>query len=344
MTNGAQEYNIAAIRKLLLAAFTPEELRRFCYDRTTFRPVVNRFGPGHGHDDMVDELITYCDNYRYLPELLAELKQANPRQYAHYLEPEPSEDAPSLPTPEILTISHPISLHLVRIPPGEFLMGSEMKRDRDAGHDELPQHPVHVPEFDIGRYPVTNFQYRAFVRATGRRPPPDWAEGRFPRGGDQLPVGVVSWFDAVAFCEWLTEERGEPFRLPTEAEWEKAARGTDGRIYPWGDEPPDEGRCNFDSNVGDKTPIGFYSPQGDSFYKCSDMAGNVQEWCQSLHRPYPYDANDGREDLQDTGNRVKRGGCWWGPAESVRCASRDFYPSELSDSNIGFLVARGPLP
>jgi hypothetical protein len=81
-SNGAQEYNLATIRQLLLAAFTPEELRRFCYDRPTFRPVVNRFGPGYGHDDMVDELITYCDKYRYFPELLAEIKQANPRQYA----------------------------------------------------------------------------------------------------------------------------------------------------------------------------------------------------------------------------------------------------------------------
>jgi formylglycine-generating enzyme required for sulfatase activity len=336
MTNDTPEPDIAKIRQLLLAAFTPEELRRFCDDRPTFRPVVNRFGPGHGHDDMVDELITYCKTYLLFPELLAELKQHNPRQYARFIEPEPPQDEPALPTPELLTITSPFRLDLVRIPAGEFQMGSVMARDKDAREDELPPHRVHVPQFDIGQYPVTNRQYRAFVQATGHRAPFHWEGGRPPLGKKNYPVVWVDWHDAAAFCEWLSRETKQPFRLPTEAEWEKAARGPDGRIYPWGDEPPDEDRCNFGKNVGDTTTIGRYSPQGDSPYGCTDMAGNIHEWCQSLHRPYPYQADDGREDLKATGRRVLRGGGWWTDAAFVRCADRNWNPPGNRSDNIGF--------
>jgi formylglycine-generating enzyme required for sulfatase activity len=136
-------------------------------------------------------------------------------------------------------------------------------------------------------------------------------------------VVKVSWHDAVAFCDWLSRETKRPFRLPTEAEWEKAARGTDGRIYPWGDDPPDENLCNFNNNVGDATPIGRYSPQGDSPYRCADMAGNVWEWCHSLFiRPYPYQAGDGREVQEKAGIRVLRGGSFAGSQGNVRCACR----------------------
>ncbi len=92
-------------------------------------------------------------------------------------------------------------------------------------------------------------------------------------------MSCVSWDDAVAFCSWLTQASSRDIRLPTEAQWEKAARGTNGNLYPWGNQPPDDVRCNFNMNVGDTTPIGTYSPDGDSPYGCADMAGNVWEWC-----------------------------------------------------------------
>jgi formylglycine-generating enzyme required for sulfatase activity len=347
MTNDAQEYDIAAIRQLLLAAFTPEDLRRFCHDRPTFRPVVNRFGPSHGLDDMADELITYCENYLLFPELLAELKRHNPRQYARFIEPELSgaESAPPTPEPalsasdrDILTIASPISLLLVHVPAGEFQMGSVMARDKHALDHELPPHMVHLPEFYIGKYPVTNSQYQAFVRATGHGAPNHWEEGRIPSGKSNHPVASVSWKDALAFCAWLAQESGQPVRLPTEAQWEKAARGTDGRIYPWGDDPPDENLCNFNNNVGDTTPIGRYSPQGDSPYGCADMAGNVWEWCQSLLRPYPYQAGDGREVLEDEGSRVLRGGAFDYNQRSVRCAYHHGDDPDHWFHDIGFRV------
>jgi formylglycine-generating enzyme required for sulfatase activity len=344
MTNNAPEPDIAKIRQLLLAAFTPVELRRFCHDRPTFRVVVRRFSPRHSLEEMADELITYCENFLLLPELLAELKQQNPRQYARFIQSDQIPDRPSPPTPELLTISRPISLHLLRIPAGEFQMGSVMARDKDAREDELPPHLVVVSEFHIGRYPVTNRQYWAFVRTTGHGAPDHWKGGRIPEGKYNHPAFGVLWEGAVAFCDWLSRETNQPFRLPTEAEWEKAARGTGGRIYPWGDDPPDEERCNSGNYVGDTTTIGRYSPQGDSPYGCADMAGNVWEWCQSLYLPYPYQADDGREDLQAGRPRVLRGGCWWSEPTFVRSAYRTRghpgYGYRLTD---GFRVARGPL-
>ena len=343
MTNDTPEPDIAQIRQLLLAAFTPEDLHRFCHDRPTFRPVVNRFGRPYRLDDMADELITYCENYLLFPELLAELQQYNPRQYARFIEQKASKDKPPTHTPDLLTISHPFSLLLVRVPAGQFQMGSVMARDNDAQDNELPPHPVHLPEFHIGKYPVTNAQYQAFVLATGHRAPDHWEEGRIPSGKANHPVVYVTWRDAVKFCDWLRAGTGQPFRLPTEAEWEKAARGTDGRIYPWGDDPPDEDLCDFNQHVKDTTPIGRYSPQGDSPYGCADMVGNVWEWCQSLCWLYPYQADDGREDLRDYRHRVLRGGSWKSGAMYMRCAARSPFEPGAMIVSLGFRVARGPL-
>jgi formylglycine-generating enzyme required for sulfatase activity len=352
MTNDPPEHDIAKIRQLLLAAFTPEELDRLFRSSSSpqLQNVAKEFSPGDGLTIMADKAISYSRRYLLLPELLAELKQHNPRQYARFIEPELSEDKPAPPTPELAlsvgdrdTITSPIRLDLVRVPAGRFQMGSVMARDKHAQDAELPPHPIHVPEFHIGQYPVTNRQYKAFVQATGHRAPKHWEEGWIPRGKYNHPVVYVSWRDAVAFCTWLSQGTGQPFRLPTEAEWEKAARGTDGRTYPWGDEPPNKLRCNFNKNAGDTTTIGRYSPQGDSPYGCAGMAGNVWEWCQSLDEPYPYQADDGREDLQASGDRVLRGGSWFDPPAVVRCASRPSYDPDSWAVNFGFRIAREPL-
>ncbi|MBI1882373.1 MAG: SUMF1/EgtB/PvdO family nonheme iron enzyme, partial [Chloroflexi bacterium] len=115
-------------------------------------------------------------------------------------------------------------------------MGSDPAQDKNARKDEQPQHRVYVSEFYIGKYTITNEQYAVFVQATKHRAPIYWKKGKIPAGKENHPVFYVSWDDAVVFCKWLSQETGRTFRLPTEAEWEKAARGTDGRIYPWGDQ------------------------------------------------------------------------------------------------------------
>jgi formylglycine-generating enzyme required for sulfatase activity len=212
-------------------------------------------------------------------------------------------------------------------------MGSDAKKDNDAFDDEQPQHRLHLPDYAIAKTPVTNAQYLAFVQAAGHRKPGHWKKGKPPKNKQDHPVVNVSWHDAMAYCRWLAETTGKPYRLPSEAEWEKAARGDkDDRIYPWGDEPPDDTRCNFGANVGGTTPVGQYSQQGDSPYGCVDMAGNVWEWTLSLwgtygEKPdfkYPYDPEDGRENLEagDEVARVLRGGAFLRSQGDVRCACR----------------------
>jgi serine/threonine-protein kinase len=271
---------------------------------------------------------------------------------------EPAPQSPPLTIeepeqPDVLTITAPIHLELVRVPAGEFLMGSDPAKDEDAYDDEQPQHPVDLPEFYIGKYPVTNAQYAAFVQAAGHRAPTHWDDGEIPSGKEDHPVIYVSWEDAMDFCQWLSQETGKGFVLPSEAEWEKAARGTDGQIYPWGNAAPTADLCNFDNNVRDTTPVGNYSPAGDSPYECADMAGNVWEWTRSLwgtdwSEPdfgYPYDSEDGREDLE-AGNgvpRVLRGGAFSGTEDDVRCASRyNRNPPHYRPRTYGFRVVVSP--
>jgi formylglycine-generating enzyme required for sulfatase activity len=130
-----------------------------------------------------------------------------------------------------------------------------------------------------------------------------------------------AWQEAIAYAAWLTGQTGQAWWLPSEAEWEKAARGTDGRIYPWGDQF-DVSRCNTkESNSGDSTPVGRY-PTGASPYGPLDMTGNVHEWTSSIEKPYPYSATDGRERADSTEIRVLRGGCWKYDGRLARAALR----------------------
>jgi formylglycine-generating enzyme required for sulfatase activity len=119
-------------------------------------------------------------------------------------------------------------------------MGSTPEQVKELGDDyfqvEIPQHTVELPAYQIGRYPVTNLEYKAFVEATGRHLPSHWEQGQFPDALADHPVVNVNWEDAAAYCDWLAETTGKPYRLPTEQEWERAARGTDGRRYPWGND------------------------------------------------------------------------------------------------------------
>jgi formylglycine-generating enzyme required for sulfatase activity len=162
------------------------------------------------------------------------------------------------------------------------------------------------------------------------------------------PVRYISWIDAMAYCQWLNERlqhelpEGFVLRLPTEAEWEKAARGVKGREYPWGNEF-DKDRCNSaESNFQDTTPVGFYSPRGDSPYGCADMAGNVWEWTHSLQWNYPYEMSDGRETETAPRPRAMRGGSFVDFVKEARCACRSDHVFLDLINNRGFRMAIAP--
>ncbi|MBU1747558.1 MAG: SUMF1/EgtB/PvdO family nonheme iron enzyme [Chloroflexi bacterium] len=214
--------------------------------------------------------------------------------------------------------SEALRFAFIFVPAGEFLMGDDQEYD-----DERPQHIVHLEAYYIARYLVTEAQYHRFVATTGHKAPEHWQSGHPPKGRAKHPVVNVTWEDAVAYCAWLTEDMGLPIRLPTEAEWEKAARGTAGHTYPWGDKF-DKTKCNTDaSRLKGTTPVGRYSPAGDSPYGACDMAGNVREWTSSLYEDYPYQADDGRENPIASGDRVLRGGSFYDRPDMARCAYRN---------------------
>ena len=168
---------------------------------------------------------------------------------------------------DLVRITSPIEPDLVSVPAGEFLMGSDPAKDSQAHKDEQPQHRVHLDEFFIGQYPVTNAQYAVFMEMSKHQAPKHWSKRGAPAGLEEHPVVGLSWKDATAFCRWLARESGRSIRLPTEAEWEKAARGYDGGCIRGMIARLTAERCNYDENVGDTTPVGRY-PERRSPYRC----------------------------------------------------------------------------
>jgi formylglycine-generating enzyme required for sulfatase activity len=215
---------------------------------------------------------------------------------------------------------------LCPVPGGVFPMGSDKTRDKEANDNETPQYPVEVDAFAIGQYPVTVTEYACAVRSKAVREPRGASRFDWARQLSHLdhPVVFISWNDAMAYARWLAKFTGQSWRLSTEAEWEKAARGTDGRIYPWGN-TFDKARCNTSkSGIGTTTPIGRY-PNGESPYHVRDLTGNVLEWTSSLYQSYPYRKNDGRENLDSTDFRIirmQRGNSWAGSPRDARAAYR----------------------
>jgi formylglycine-generating enzyme required for sulfatase activity len=178
-------------------------------------------------------------------------------------------------------------LEFIKIPAGDFRYGDNKQK-------------VRLDDFWISRTPVTNVQYKLFVDATRTQAPSHWSNGQIPAGKERHPVVNVSWDDAQAFCRWAGVS------LPGEQQWEKAARGADGRTYPWGEPAPDATRCNFNNQAGGTTPVGNY-PAGASPYGLLDMAGDVWEWCADAH---------------ESGSCVLRGGAFVDVAQYVQCACR----------------------
>ena len=222
---------------------------------------------------------------------------------------------------------------VVYIPPGEFSMGLSLYPEGN----EYPQHTVYLDGFWIGKYEVTNDQYRKCVEA-GACDKPDKGDRYGKSEYGNSPVIYVNWYDARDYAQWAGG------RLPTEPEWEKAARGTDGRTYPWGD-VWDPNRCNTGEG-GDKDvrPVGSYSPAGDSPYGVSDMAGNVWEWTSSLLKPYPYNPGDGREDPNREEDRVVRGGSRTYVADNSRSWFRYAIRPKEHSRSVGFRLVYPVVP
>ncbi|HOD06436.1 MAG TPA: SUMF1/EgtB/PvdO family nonheme iron enzyme, partial [Anaerolineaceae bacterium] len=245
----------------------------------------------------------------------------------------------------------------IHIPAGRFLMGSDPKKDRYAQTEEQPQHEVELGEYYIARYPVTVAQFRAFVEQSGYKPNTRSSLEGLPNH----PVVRVAWYDALSYCDWLTAQlpqlpnlpaelrRGWRVTLPSEAEWERAARGTDGRIYPWGDQFDTEKANINDTGIGGTSAIGCF-PDGASPCGALDMSGNVWEWTRSLwskNYPYPDTGADRKTRERFTSDNkdgmVLRGGSWNHVSRDARCAYRNWINPDLRNDVIGFRVSLSPL-
>jgi formylglycine-generating enzyme required for sulfatase activity len=262
-------------------------------------------------------------------------------------------------------MTSPTAPNLARIPAGDFLMGAA-----DAEEDERPVHRVHVSEFFIGRFAVTHDEYARFIRATGHPPPgihplPMVAEGERaalfrelaapyvwdqdqpPAGHGSHPVVLIGYDDALAYCRWMSLTLGRTVRLPTEAEWEKAARGgTDGLRHPWGNDI-DPSRANFLADAASKRergtrPTGTYPPNAYGLY---DVCGNVWEWVTDWYRPDYYGLGEMHDPVgPESGSmRIVRGGSWVNDDVSMlRCAYRHKVPPDTYAYSVGFRIVCVP--
>ncbi len=275
-----------------------------------------------------------------------------------------------------LEVLDSLRMEFCEIPAGPFLMG---RADAAARDDAQPQHTYEIPyTYKIGRYPVTNAQFQQFIDADGYAVEVYWPEalaanawqnGTFKGWLDDKwrskphdfgepftlpnhPVVGLSWYEALAFTRWLTKQMHEcgslaqdwTIRLPSEAEWEKAARGRDSRFYPWGD-ASDPNAANAEaSGINATNAVGCF-PAGASPYGVEEMAGNVWEWTRTLDGfPYPYNPTDGREDLKagDKVARVMRGGSYWSEVSTVGCGVRYGLDPDFRDDNFGFRIVASP--
>jgi sulfatase modifying factor 1 len=216
-----------------------------------------------------------------------------------------------------------IALKFALVPAQSFLMGSD-----DGRPDERPVHRVWVDAFEMAACQVTNSEYAAFANATGHAPPPA------PFNDPEQPVVGVSWFEAVAYCDRLSGVAGRHVRLPTEAEWECAARGgAEGMHYPWGDEWP------MDDDASAPRAVGRRAPNAYGLY---DVCENVHEWCSDWYAPDYYGVSPDRNPRgPDSGSRrASRGGSWRHQFPFSRCAARSSLPPEFRYADYGFRIAR----
>jgi formylglycine-generating enzyme len=222
---------------------------------------------------------------------------------------------------------------MVRIPEGWFEMGCASGRD-----DEKPVHRVWVDAFELGAYQVTNEEYACFLAATSAAQPPCWNDANFD--DPKMPVAAVSWHEATAYCDWLSGATGKRYRLPSEAEWERAARGgAESLLYPWGDEPPEMVPDYAKRWKTGPEPVGQYAPSAYGLYNLGD---NVHEWCADWYDASYYAHSPERNPRGPDGGirRASRGGSWRHHIKVTRTAARSSIPPELQYADYGFRIAR----
>lgn len=249
--------------------------------------------------------------------------------------------AKAAPSRSLAEFINPIGTRMVLIPAGEFVMGSDAP---DAGPDEQPLTPVTMSEFYMAQHPVTNAQYEQFDRSHRRK--------RMSGAGDDHPVVSITSLEAAKYCQWLGLQDGKTYRLPTEAEWEYAARGTDGRKYPWGSHERRGGFANFadasttfpwrDPQINDgypeTSPVGAF-PRGASFFGLEDMAGNVWEWCLDFYQPLAGTPKRNPRGLVSGTRRLCRGGSWKSRFSNLRATARSSNAENYSCNDVGFRIA-----
>lgn len=224
------------------------------------------------------------------------------------------------------------------IPGGLFIMGNDQ-----GAENERPQHQFSLPDFRLARCAVTVLEYQRFLAAAQHPAPSNngiyWSEQMLT---PYAPIVNLTWLDAVAYAVWLRRISGQAWRLPTEAEWEKAARSTDGRLYPWGNEFADSRCVTSQRHLAGPLPVSRAAAKpGASEQGVLDLAGNVWEWTASLSVPYPYQPGGNREDATNPGNRIKRGGSWHDGPEDARTTRRLPADPRLANAYTGFRLALG---
>jgi sulfatase modifying factor 1 len=222
---------------------------------------------------------------------------------------------------------------VVVIPEGFFWMGSE-----SGCENEMPRHRVWVDRFGLGKFPVTNGEYRIFVEETRMPPPPFWSEVMF--ADPEQPVVGVNWHEATAYCKWLSQRVGKTFRLPSEAEWERASRGElVDALYPWGDEPPWKRPFpGYEVKTGGPQKVGANASNDFGLY---DMSEGVHEWCSDYYDASYYRYSPERNPLGPCSGkrRVSRGGSWRHQVKFSRCAARSSLPPSFKYADYGFRLA-----
>jgi formylglycine-generating enzyme required for sulfatase activity len=225
---------------------------------------------------------------------------------------------------------------LIRIPAAWFQMGS------DSGQDcERPIHRVWVDAFELAATQVTNAEYARFLCATSAAPPPFWHDANFNH--PQQPVAGVSWHESVRYCEWLSSQTGRRYRLPSEAEWELAARGgLEQKQFPWGDDPPQSLPDYATRWQAGPEPVARYAPNAFGLY---DIGDNVHEWCSDWYNPNYYATSPDRNpqgtemSSMKPARRSSRGGSWRHQIKVARCSARSSIPPEFQYADYGFRVA-----